>query len=55
MAEVRNGNGGLEERNIIIIGGGTAGFAAGVLHLTGNAGAATHHRRRTRWTTLTDT
>ena len=30
MAEIRNGNDGLEERNIIIIGGGTAGFAAGV-------------------------
>ena len=30
MAEIKNGNGGLEERNIIIIGGGTAGFAAGV-------------------------
>ena len=30
MAEVRNGSDGLEERNIIIIGGGTAGFAAGV-------------------------
>ena len=30
MAEIKNGNDGLEERNIIIIGGGTAGFAAGV-------------------------
>ena len=30
MAEIRNGSDGLEERNIIIIGGGTAGFAAGV-------------------------
>ena len=30
MAELKNGNDGLEERNIIIIGGGTAGFAAGV-------------------------
>ena len=30
MAEVRNGNDGLEERNVVIIGGGTAGFAAGV-------------------------
>lgn len=30
MAGVRNGNDGLEERNVVIIGGGTAGFAAGV-------------------------
>ena len=30
MAEIKNGSDGLEERNIIIIGGGTAGFAAGV-------------------------
>ena len=30
MAEIKNGSNGLEERNIIIIGGGTAGFAAGV-------------------------
>ena len=30
MAEIKNGGDGLEERNIVIIGGGTAGFAAGV-------------------------
>ena len=30
MAEIKNGSDGLEERNIVIIGGGTAGFAAGV-------------------------
>ena len=30
MAEIKNGGDGLEERDIVIIGGGTAGFAAGV-------------------------
>ena len=55
MAEIKNGGDGLEERNIVIIGGGTAGFAAGVYTSRAMLGAAAHHRGCTRRTTLIDT